>query len=189
MSPTAQLPISPLPHHGGFTTSLTLLTFSLNGQVYSLPVTNVIRIIEMVTIISLAGLPRPIRGVINVQGKITSVLDMRRRFGLPEQAYGVHTPIILVDTNHDQQMIGLVVDEVLDVVTVEAGDLETPKAIVPAEMAAETAGQMLYLAALAKIDRQLILVLQVQALLSPVEQNQLFQALATQQLPVSNFGR
>jgi purine-binding chemotaxis protein CheW len=165
-------------------TSQTLLTFRVGEQVYGLPVPDVIRIIEMVTITPLADLPYPIRGVINIQGKITSVLDVRRRFGLPEQAYGLHTPIILVDIPQSRQMMGLVVDEVLDVITVNATDLETPEAIVPAGIIPEIPGRMGYLASMAKVDRQPVPVLHVQALLSPAEQHQLRQALTGQQSPV-----
>ena len=160
-------------------TNKILLTFRVGDQIYGLPVPDVIRIIEMVTITPLAGLPYSIRGVINVQGKVTSVLDVRRRFGLPEQAYGLHTPIILVDVHQGQQMMGLVVDEVLNVITVGAADMEAPETIVPAEIAPQILHGMTYLASMAKINRQPVPVLHVQALLSATEQGQLTQALAT----------
>jgi purine-binding chemotaxis protein CheW len=165
---------------------MVLLTFEVAHQVYGLPVTDVVRIIEMVTITPLANLPRALQGVINVRGKIVSVLDLRRRFGLPEQPYHLHTPIILVDLQR-QQMMGLVVDRVLDVVHLTGAELETTEAIVPANLVLEVGEQMGYLAGIAKVNRQIIPMLKVQGLLTPTEQVEVVQALngQSQLIPIS----
>jgi chemotaxis signal transduction protein len=74
-----------------------VLSFRLAGHTYGMPVADVMQIIEMLTITPLPQLPLPLKGVINLHGQMIPVMDLRRRFGLPDQPYGLHTPIILAD--------------------------------------------------------------------------------------------
>jgi len=168
--------LAPTNTISGINNTLDMLTFTVGEQSYSLPVTHVVRIIEMVTITQLPGVPDIIQGVINVQGKTVPVMDLRRRFGLPVQPYGLHTPIILTD-NGNGQIIGLVVDTVEDVVNVPHAQLEMSEAILPAELERQMINQTAYLAGVAKMDRQMIVVLNAKALLTLTEQTTLYQVL------------
>lgn len=156
--------------------TIPLLTFQVAGQRYGIPITDVFRIIEMVTITHLPEAPDSIRGIINMHGKAIPVMDLRFRFGLPPQPYGLHTPIILTDniSGPGQLKIGLVVDVVDDVLYVSPQDMEIVDTILPLEEATPHAP---YLTGVAKVDRQMILVLDVQALLLPPEKSKLAQAL------------
>ncbi len=157
---------------------LTLLTFKVGGQTYGLPVTSVVRIIEMVTITHLPGAPDSVQGIINLGGKAVPVMDLGQRFGLPGQAYGLHTPIILTDVVNDGRTaapVGLIVDTVEQVLEVPTKNLEITETIVPAKLVEQMTTQMAYLDMVAKVDRQMILVLNVQALLTPIEQTKLSQ--------------
>lgn len=149
---------------------VTLLTFTVAGQVYGLPVADVARIIEMVTITQLPDAPDTIQGIINVQGKAVPVMSLRHRFGLPAQPYGLHTPIILADLGDYGRMLGLVVDTVDDVLEVAGADLEMTDMFVPGEISGQMAMQAGHLAGVAKVNRQMILILNVRALLSQTEQ-------------------
>jgi purine-binding chemotaxis protein CheW len=160
--------------------SLALLAFKVAGQAYGLPVASVVRIIEMVTITRLPGAPDIIQGIINLHGKVTPVMDLRQRFGLPGQTYGLHTPIILVDAGDGLHTLGLVVDAVDQVVEAGPDSLEMTETIVPVELAGSMAARAAHLAGIAKVQRQLILVLNVRALLTPVEQARLAEALSSQ---------
>jgi purine-binding chemotaxis protein CheW len=161
--------------------TLDLLTFHVGEQTFGLPITHIIRIIEMVTIIQLPGGPDMIQGIINVQGKVVPVMDLRQRFGLPVQAYGLHTPIILIDANDYGRKLGLIVDEVEGVFQIPYENLEIAEAFIPTG----SVGQILaFLAGVAKIERRLIVVLDAHALLTPVEQNQLSLALAAEETSV-----
>lgn len=151
---------------------ITLLTFDVAEQAYGLPVTDVVRIIEMVTITHLPDVPDTIQGIINLQGKAVPVMDLRQRFGLPHQAYGLHTPIILVNMDGDR-MLGLIVDAVEDVLEVVAKNMEMTDDIVPAKLSSGAAP----LAGVAKLNRKMILILNVQGLLNQTEHIELSQAL------------
>jgi purine-binding chemotaxis protein CheW len=159
---------------------LALLAFQVAGQRCGLPVTRVVRIIEMVAITRLPGAPDPIQGIINVRGKTAPVMDLRHRFGLPRPAYGLHTPIILVEVSDNGRLLGLIVDEVEDVLHLPAESLEMAQTIVPAELAGQMTAQTAHLVGVAKMDRQMILVLDVRALLSHLEQVTLSQALSSE---------
>ena len=157
--------------------TLALLVFKVNDQLYGLPVTSVVRIIEMVTLTPLPGAPEVIEGMINLQGRVVPVMALRRRFNLPACAYGLHTPIILVDLISQDHILGLIVDTVEDVLEVSVDDLELAETIVPPELITQMVSRAAYLAGIAKVDRRLILVLNVHTLLNPVVRDQLPQAL------------
>jgi purine-binding chemotaxis protein CheW len=156
---------------------LALLIFRVDDQLYGLPVTSVVRIIEMVTITPLPGAPEIIEGIINLHGKAVPVMDLRRRFNMPPCSYGLHTPIILVDLISQDHILGLIVDMVEDVLEVPVDALELTETMVPPELVTQMVTQAAYLAGVAKVDLQLILVLNVQALLSSTVQGQLSHAL------------
>ncbi len=157
--------------------ALIFLTFRVADQTYGLPVTNVVRIIEMVTITQLPDMLETIQGIINLQGKAVPVMDLRHRFGLAHKAYGLHTPIILANISDNDHMLGLIVDAVEDVLEISAKNLEVAETIVPAETTRPRATQAAPLAGVAKIDRQMILILNVGALLSQAENMKLSRTL------------
>lgn len=157
--------------------TLALLVFKVDHHLYGLSVTSVVRIIEMVTITPLPGAPEVIEGIINFHGKTVPLMDLCRRFKGQPCVYGLYTPIILVDLINQDQLLGLIVDTVEDVVEVSVDDLELTETVVPTELVAQMAAQAAYLAGIAKVDRRSILVLNVQVLLNPTVQDQLSQAL------------
>ena len=157
--------------------TVALLTFTVGGQTYGLSAPDIARIIEMVAITHLPGLPPAIPGIINVQGKTVPVLDMRQHFGLPAQAYGLRTPIILVNFAGNKRMLGLVVDSVEEVVSVPFENLDITEMMMPTELTKAVRDNVSYLAGTAKIGQQFILVLNVKTLLNPKQQTYLSQAL------------
>jgi purine-binding chemotaxis protein CheW len=160
--------------------TVPLLAFRVGEQTYGLPVTAVVRIIEMVTITRLPKGIGPIRGVINMQGKAVPVMDLRHRFGLPAQAYGLHTPIVLVEIGGEGRLLGLIVDVVEDVFHVPYDGIGSPEIFAPPELAGPMATQASLLSGAATLNGRMILVFNVRALLTLLEQNQLSEALADQ---------
>jgi len=92
----------------------TVLTFQLEHQVYAIPIAPIVQLIEMVSIIPLPQMHNGIEGIINVRGTMTPVVSLRHYVGLEKQRRSLHTPIILMRVSGDR-MVGLVVDEVLEV--------------------------------------------------------------------------
>jgi len=160
--------------------TLALLVFTVGEQRYGIPVTNVVRIIEMVTITHLPGVPDTIKGIINVQGDTVPIIDLRHRFKAPTQHYGLNTPIILVNTNGSRQIFGLVVDTVIDVINIPHSNLEMFKMVMPGNLAEQVTTQAAYLAGITKFEGQIILILNSDAVLTHTEQVNLSKALGTQ---------
>lgn len=93
----------------------TVLTFRLEHQVYAIPIAPIAQLIEMVTIIPLPQMNNGIEGIINVRGTMTPVVNLRYYVGLEKQPRTLHTPIILMRMSRNR-MVGLIVDEVLEVI-------------------------------------------------------------------------
>ena len=151
--------------------SLSILTFHLAGQVYGLPVTEVVRIIEMVSLTHLPQAPLAIQGLINLRGKIVPVMDLRLRFELPFKPYQLHTPIILIHLKG--QILGLIVDMVEAVVEISIDDLEPGDRV----MTDPLPDQKSYLAGVANVKRRLIPILKTETLLSQAEQTRLMKQI------------
>ncbi len=61
-----------------------LVTFTLDGQPYALPLASVQQVVRMVEVVPLPKAPEIVLGVINLHGKIVPVLNLRKRFGLQD---------------------------------------------------------------------------------------------------------
>jgi purine-binding chemotaxis protein CheW len=158
-------------------TTSAWLIFGVEGQWYGLPVSQVLRIIEMVAMLELPGAPQGVQGMINVQGQIVPVIDLRRRWGLPSQIYTLRTPIILVAGEKEGQTLGLIVDSVAEVIEVRPEQLKRIEQVVPVESVGELTHQAPYLSSIARWGQQMGLLLKVEALLDPAEHAQLLAAL------------
>lgn len=89
------------------------LTFHIDGQLYTIPTSEVVEIIRMQAITFMPNLPNYVKGVINLRGKIVPLIDMRLKFVKEEQEYGPRTSIIIVECG--EMTVGLIVDSVKDV--------------------------------------------------------------------------
>jgi purine-binding chemotaxis protein CheW len=89
------------------------LTFKVHGQVYGIPVPAVLEIVRAQRIRRVPGTPRFVAGVINLRGKVVPVVDVRLRLELPEKAPDERTCIVI--TQCREQTVGLIVDDVRDV--------------------------------------------------------------------------
>jgi len=153
--------------------TIALLIFTLDGQLYSLPVNQVVRIIEMVTIIQVNNVSADIKGVINFHGKAVPIMDMRRRLGFEERPYGAHTPIMLIDTPtttelaEDGRLLGLVVDEVQQVVYVPVDDVKYTTTELPTGVGRLLTHHAAYLSGMTIVDEKMVILLDVLALLQP----------------------
>jgi purine-binding chemotaxis protein CheW len=102
------------------------LIFRLGSEEFG---TRVIKVREIMGIQDVTPVPHTpvfVKGVINLRGKVIPVIDLRLKFGLPPQEYTSRTCIIVVRTQlgEDQLMMGIVVDEVAEVLNLVASDIE-----------------------------------------------------------------
>ena len=104
------------------------LTFALDGEEYAVSVLKVREIVKFIEITSVPRLPRYVKGVVNLRGKVIPVIDVRLKFGLASKDYSDRTCIIVVEVavRGSDVLMGLIVDSVSDVVTIVNDDLATP---------------------------------------------------------------
>lgn len=102
------------------------LTFALGQEEYGLPVLKVREIIKVMDITQVPQMPPHVRGVINLRGKVTPVIDLRLKFGFPAQDYTERTCIIVVDVKRSgvRMRMGIVVDSVSEVLSILGADID-----------------------------------------------------------------
>lgn len=104
------------------------LTFTMENELYGLPILSVKEIIAVKTFTIVPEMPDYLKGVINLRGKIIPVLDLRLRFGFESKPYDDKTCIIIVEIIKKQAnyLSGLIVETVSDVANIEEKNIEMP---------------------------------------------------------------
>lgn len=104
------------------------MSFKLAAEEYGLEILSVREIIGLMDITKVPRAQEYIRGVINLRGKVIPVVDLRLVFGMEQIEATEQTVIIVVQfTNGDTDMtMGILVDEVMEVLNIEAGQIEPP---------------------------------------------------------------
>ncbi len=114
------------------------LAFSLAGESYAVRIANVAEILKPLPITEVPRAPRNVIGVMSVRGKLVTVIDLRRRLRLPEAPMDRKARILLTDAGDDEQL-GLLVDEVMQVYRLADSEIE-PANVLGGEQPAHIAG-------------------------------------------------
>lgn len=105
------------------------LTFQLGNESFALPVAQVREIIRCVAISALPQMPAHVRGVINLRGRIIPIIDLGVRFGLERTGTADNRCIVVVSVSLRPPAtvhLGLIVDEVEEVLNIAASQIEPP---------------------------------------------------------------
>jgi purine-binding chemotaxis protein CheW len=108
---------------------LQLIVFTLDNCNYALHLEAVERTVRMVEITPLPKAPEMVTGVINVHGSIIPVLNIRRRFRLPERESRLNDQLIIARTS--RRRVAIVADTISDVVSLPPEQLVDPAGILP----------------------------------------------------------
>lgn len=103
------------------------LTFELGGERYGVPALRVREIIRLCEITQVPQMPKHIKGVINLRGKIIPVMDLRTRFNLEDSENTERTCIIVVEVVVEaggKRLTGIIVDGVDEVANISADEIE-----------------------------------------------------------------
>lgn len=106
-----------------------LVVFTLDDRRYGLPLSAVERVARMVDVTPLPKAPRIVLGVVNVQGRVIPVVDMRRRFRLPGRNFALTDPLVIARTA--RRPVALVADAVTGVLEYSAREAAGARDIVP----------------------------------------------------------
>lgn len=101
---------------------LQWVTFKLENETYGINVMQVREVLRYSEIAPVPGSPSYVIGIINLRGNVVTVVDTRERFGLPNSDITDNTRIVILET--DDQVIGILVDAVAEVVYLRQSEIE-----------------------------------------------------------------
>ena len=139
-----------------------VLSFILGQEEYGVDILRVQEIKGWEHTTPIPNTPKYVMGVINLRGAVVPIIDLRIRFGLEEMTYDDTTVVIIVraeDAVGTQKIIGLVVDGVSDVYTIQEKELQ---------IAPDMSGRVQsdYIQGLATINEKLIVILHTNPLIN-----------------------
>ncbi|MDZ5648651.1 chemotaxis protein CheW [Nitrospirillum sp. BR 11828] len=152
----------------GQTSGALLLRFDLAGQAYGLPLAMVERAVRAVAVTPLPGAPGLVRGVINLQGQVVPVMDVRRRFGLDSRPLSLSDHMIVARGPY--RTVVLLVDSVVGTVAAAPIDWVSAQGLVPGTDDA--------IVGVVRLSDGLLLIHDLDRFLSAAEEEQLSAALA-----------
>ncbi len=139
-----------------------VLVFVLGKEAYGVDILKVQEIRGYDKVTPIPSAPDYLKGVMNLRGIIVPIVDMRVKFRLPEVRYDSFTVVVILRIG--RRIIGLVVDGVSDVIALAASDVkEAPQlgSVVDSS----------FIAGLATQDDRMVLLLDMEKLLSSHEMN------------------
>ena len=101
---------------------LHIVGFRIGRETYGVPITSLHEIVRVPEITAVPDAPDYMEGVINLRGKIVSVIDLRKRLGEKNVNSGKRNRILVVE--HNGRLSGLIVDSASEVLKIPASDVE-----------------------------------------------------------------
>jgi len=138
-----------------------IVVFEIGTEYFGVSIASVESIIKMQAITKMPQAPAFVEGVTNLRGKVLPVIDLRSRFGLDKQEATRSSRIIVI--NVDKTEIGMIVDGVSEVLTIQS------EAVEPAPAITSTVDST-FITGIAKIDQRLVILLDLSNVLSLDEQ-------------------
>ncbi|AKP46886.1 MULTISPECIES: chemotaxis protein CheW [Bacillus] len=135
---------------------LKVIAFQLGDNEYALPIHQVQSIERLMPITRVPKTVPFIKGVINLRGVVTPIIDLRTRFGLPEKEFDDGTRIIVATLN--EMEVGFIVDGANDVLDISEEFIE-PQPEMVGEIEAE------YITGVVKWEKRLLILLSLEKIL------------------------
>jgi purine-binding chemotaxis protein CheW len=141
------------------------VVFKIGEEDFGVEINSVVEILSTQKVHSIPDLPDFLSGVIAVRGRITPLLDLRKRFGMISSS---NKELIIV-IKYDNEKIGVLVDHVKEIISLGKDEITSPPAIFKGM-------KRRYLAGIGKKDDRVIIILNVEALLTSEERIMLKEA-------------
>lgn len=141
---------------------LQLVSFAIGEEEFGVDILKVQEINRMVNITQVPNSPHYVDGVINLRGKVIPIIDLRTRMGISRKPHDKDTRIIVVEL--DGKTVGFVVDSVSEVLRIPASITEPPPVLTVGVDAS-------YITSVAKLEDRLIILLDLDKVLSTEEKS------------------
>ena len=136
--------------------SMKVIVFQLADKEYAVPVAQVRGIEKLMHITRVPKTPHYVKGVINLRGVVTPIIDLRERFSLPLPADEETTRIIIIQL--EDMEVGFVVDSANDVLDIAMDTIEPQPEVVGSYEEELISG-------VAKIEKRLLILLHLEKVL------------------------
>ncbi len=133
---------------------IQVVAFKLRKEEYSLNILNVQEIKGLTDITRVPYASDFIKGVINLRGSVLPVIDLKKRLGLMDTPYTDDTRIVIVKV--DEVSVGMIVDEVTEVLVFDQNEIEVAKAV------DNEIGR--FISGIGKLDDRLVIMLDLNAI-------------------------
>ena len=140
--------------------ALRWVTFRLENEKYGINVMQVQEVLRITEIAPVPGAPSYVLGIINLRGNVVTVIDTRSRFGLPSVENDDSSRVVIIES--EEQVVGILVDSVAEVVDLKAEDIETAPNVGTEESAK-------FIQGVASHDSELLILVDLNKLLSDEE--------------------
>ncbi|MBI5756268.1 MAG: purine-binding chemotaxis protein CheW [Nitrospirae bacterium] len=143
-----------------------LLIFTLDDRRFALPVSSVDRVFPVVEITPLPKAPDIVVGIVNVQGRVIPVVNIRMRFSIPEKEISINNKLIIAHTSRRE--VGIIVDAVSNVEGYPEKEIITAENILSG---------IEYIVGVVKLENGIILIHDIDRFLSIEEEKRLDDAV------------
>jgi purine-binding chemotaxis protein CheW len=137
---------------------LHIVGFKVGRETYGVPITSLHEIVRVPEITAVPDAPDYLEGVINLRGKIVSVMDLRKRFGEKGASLNKQNRILVVE--HAGRLAGLIVDSASEVLKIPADNVEAAPGVFQD-------GGLNCVTGLGKVNGRLVVLLDMSKLLAP----------------------
>ena len=139
---------------------MKVIVFELMDKEYAIEVDVVQSIERLISVTAVPKTPSYVKGVINLRGVVTPIVDLRTRFGIEEKEDDNNKRIIIVSLAEYE--VGLIVDSANDVLDIPVGLIE-PQPEVVGTIESD------FISGVVKIDKRLLVMLDLNRVLEPVK--------------------
>jgi purine-binding chemotaxis protein CheW len=140
--------------------ALRWVTFRLENEKYGINVMQVQEVLRVTEIAPVPGAPSYVLGIINLRGNVVTVIDTRSRFGLESAETDDSSRVVIIES--EEQVVGILVDSVAEVVDLHSSDIETAPNVGTEESAK-------FIQGVASHDDELLILVDLNKLLSDEE--------------------
>jgi purine-binding chemotaxis protein CheW len=139
---------------------LHIVGFRVGRETFGVPISLVHEIVRVPEITSVPDSPGYVEGVINLRGKIVSVVDLRKRFGEKEIAANKKNRILVAEVTG--KMVGLIVDAASEVIKIPDSEVDLPPSVFEE-------GELNYVTGVGKVKGRLIILVDLSKILQKGE--------------------
>jgi purine-binding chemotaxis protein CheW len=139
------------------TRDLQIVGLRIGRETYGVPISLVREIVRVPEITAVPNAQKYVEGVINLRGKIISVVDLRKRFGETDIENNKKNRIVVVEL--ENRTVGLIVNSASEVLKIPPSDIEPPSSVF-------LNGEIDYVTGVGKLNNRLIILIDLNKVLS-----------------------